>query len=247
MINWQNGTTPVNENNMNKLAERATVGDLSDLKNTSHPSSLVSAINLTYKRGYKTDCNDVTAQVEVLGAPTANMPSLGGNSCIVLSQNPGSNYDAQLAFGFGADKLAIRRKNNSNTWTNWKYFNNVEDEVYYKVGDSLSFSGLHVANGYITYDAKDVRVIIHTPKKLDKISTINCTALKAEARGILGLLNNTSGFFDFKNSADYTITCTKSNSNSFCMVIRKSSAFSNVNNNTPVSLGISNESEFAFQ
>ena len=46
---------------------------------------------------------------------------LGGNSCMVLVQTDNIQYNAQLAFGFGSDKIAIRRRNGSTTWTAWKY------------------------------------------------------------------------------------------------------------------------------
>lgn len=47
---------------------------------------------------------------------------LEGNGCIVIQNNFGQNtYTAQLAFGFGSDKIAIRRKYNGTNWTDWKY------------------------------------------------------------------------------------------------------------------------------
>ena len=53
--------------------------------------------------------------------PTGYPTNLGGNSCLAFQLNPGTKYSAQLAFSFSKDSLAIRRKNNSDTWTNWKY------------------------------------------------------------------------------------------------------------------------------
>ena len=54
-----------------------------------------------------------------IGYPTG----LGGNSCVVIQATPLNNkYTAQLAFSFGADNIAIRRKFNSDTWTDWRYF-----------------------------------------------------------------------------------------------------------------------------
>lgn len=50
-------------------------------------------------------------------------PSLGANGCIVFQQNPqNKSYNCQLAFSFGSNKLAIRRKNGGTTWSEWKYF-----------------------------------------------------------------------------------------------------------------------------
>lgn len=52
------------------------------------------------------------------GYPTG----LSGNACTVFQQKGTSNYTAQLAFNFASDKMAIRRKAGSTTWTDWKYF-----------------------------------------------------------------------------------------------------------------------------
>lgn len=53
--------------------------------------------------------------------PTGYPTNLGGNSCLAFQLNPGTRYSAQLAFSFSKDRLAIRRKSNSDTWTAWKY------------------------------------------------------------------------------------------------------------------------------
>ena len=55
------------------------------------------------------------------------MPTgLGGNQYSVYTQVPGTQtnpaYNVQVAVGFGADKIAIRRRNGGN-WTAWKYVN----------------------------------------------------------------------------------------------------------------------------
>lgn len=58
----------------------------------------------------------------VMNTGGGTFPSgLGGNSCMVLVQTDNIQYNAQLAFGFGSDKIAIRRRNGSTTWTAWKY------------------------------------------------------------------------------------------------------------------------------
>lgn len=57
--------------------------------------------------------------VNPIGLPS----ELRSNGCLVIQQNLGEgNYAAQLAFSFGSDKIAIRRKRNTNSWTEWKYF-----------------------------------------------------------------------------------------------------------------------------
>lgn len=57
--------------------------------------------------------------VEPVGLPS----HLGCNGCVVIQQNPGDNkHSAQLAFSFGSDKIAIRRRYGEEKWTDWKYF-----------------------------------------------------------------------------------------------------------------------------
>ena len=67
------------------------------------------------------DLNNITAFIEKPVANAANLPDLGGNNVMVISFNPGDSFDAQLAFGFSTDKIAIRRREGSANWTSWKY------------------------------------------------------------------------------------------------------------------------------
>ena len=61
----------------------------------------------------------LNTNVNPIGLPSG----LKSNGCLVIQQNLGKgNYSAQLAFSFGSDKIAIRRKCNTNNWTEWKYF-----------------------------------------------------------------------------------------------------------------------------
>lgn len=62
------------------------------------------------------------ARVITTYANPAGYPSgLGGNACMII-QNGAGMFRVQLAFSFGSDKIAIRRKANSNEWTDWRYF-----------------------------------------------------------------------------------------------------------------------------
>lgn len=63
------------------------------------------------------------AFILITGINPKGNPSLGANGCIVFQQNPqNKSYNCQLAFSFGSNKLAIRRKNGGTTWSEWKYF-----------------------------------------------------------------------------------------------------------------------------
>lgn len=55
--------------------------------------------------------------------PIGLPPQLHSNGCLVIQHNPHNNlYTAQLAFSFGSDKIAIRRKSGTDSWSEWKYF-----------------------------------------------------------------------------------------------------------------------------
>lgn len=54
---------------------------------------------------------------------TGTPPALSANGFIIISRgmSAGALYGVCIAFAFGADKMAIRRKHNSNVATEWKY------------------------------------------------------------------------------------------------------------------------------
>lgn len=115
----------------------SNIGVLADLA-TTDKISLVNAVNeLNGKMGetkpykaFETGVMDLNSPPPAIILHTASNNSiigypsgLGGNSCTVFQNVPGgSSYSAQIAFSFGSDKIAIRRKSNSTTWTDWKYF-----------------------------------------------------------------------------------------------------------------------------
>lgn len=109
-----------------------------------------------------------------------------------------------------------------------------ESDLYYKKGET--FNGeLLVLNGFITSSTQTIRVNLTLPKRLNKIETITCTSLLVETRGINGYLNNASGFIEYVGKSGYTISIAKTNDTTIRIDLTKSSAFSNVNNNTPIS------------
>lgn len=62
-------------------------------------------------------------------AGSTNLPNGfgGANAVTVIQMNLGnSNFDSMIAFTFAVDKIAIRRKNGTKNWSEWKYFNTAE-------------------------------------------------------------------------------------------------------------------------
>ena len=110
---------------------------------------------------------------------------------------------------------------------------NIDDEIFYKSGDTYS-AGYISLSGHITTGTTGVAITLFLPKRLDNITSITINTLKMEARGIKGYLNSNAGSYDFLNDSNYTVNVTKRALNAVSIFIKKSSAFTNVDNNTPV-------------
>lgn len=127
------------------------------------------------------------------------------------------------------------------TWTEYKdrvdfkkiTINN-KNEFFYEPGETFECDYDVILNGYITSGATGVRVAFPSPKRLDNIKSITCQSFKCEARGLKGYLNGEAGSIEYVGRSGYTITINKSNNNVINFLIIKSSAWSNVDNNTPV-------------
>jgi len=115
------------------------------------------------------------------------------------------------------------------------------ETFYYKNNDTVilgssNTSTFYITNGYISSSTTSLFFTIITPKRLDNISSITVNNLKLEARGQNGYLNSQSGFNEYVGASGYSVTTQISSLNSITIRITKSSAFSNVSNNTLISL-----------
>lgn len=113
---WENGKTALNAARMNNM-EQGISNCATQINKLGDSVSPVYALNVNDLD------NPPAAMILNTSLNPKGFPSqFEGNSCIVIQQNLGnSTYAAQLAFGFGSDKIAIRRKYNSVQWTDWKY------------------------------------------------------------------------------------------------------------------------------
>ena len=117
------------EERLDKLEKLIGSTDISELRQNTITGSIAlldELVGNTVKPLFMY-CDDLDNPPQAYIVQTGTKPvgyptNLGGNSCIVIQQNPGTIYTVQLAFGFGSDRIAIRRKAGTNTFTEWHYF-----------------------------------------------------------------------------------------------------------------------------
>lgn len=103
----------------NKVFEKLQTRDKTILGAINELNSEMFSI---YQRNVYDLDNPPNAFILNSGVNPKGLPNLGGNGCCVIQHNPDSGiYTAQLAFSFGSDKIAIRRKRGS-SWSDWAYF-----------------------------------------------------------------------------------------------------------------------------
>lgn len=127
------------------------------------------------------------------------------------------------------------------TWTEYKDrvdFKKItiknKNEFFYEPGETFECDYDTILNGYVTSGTKNVRLAFPVPKRLDNINSITIESLNAEARCGKGYLNSQSGNVEYVGKSGYTIGAHKSNNNVVNILIIKDSAWTNVDNNTPV-------------
>lgn len=143
-----------------------------------------------------------------------------------------SNYKQVLIFDAFQNITYKVIKSSDNSVSEYSLVNN--NELYFQKGDTFECDYDVILSGYVTSGATSVRVAFPSPKRLDKINSITCQSFKCEARGLKGYLNSEAGSIEYVGRSGYTISINKSNNNVINFLISKSSAWTNVDNNTPV-------------
>ena len=109
-------------------------------------------------------------------------------------------------------------------------------ELFYKPGDKLSIDGTGTGGapftGYVTEKTTVIRFMVPADKSLANITAIACNVCTGGIRGISGYVDGSRDNTDW--TSGYTITCTKATDKIVQVEVKKSSAFSNVTNNTPI-------------
>lgn len=119
-----------------------------------------------------------------------------------------------------------------------KFKTEIENFTKYQPGDTYENDFYLPINGHITNASKNVVATLVLPKRLDNIKSITCNKLVCEARGIKGYLNSQAGYVNYVDKSGYTVSCRKNSNCSVEIRIAKSTAFTNVDNNTPITLAL---------
>lgn len=100
---------------------KTILGAINEL-NSSTSFSLIQ-INTIRATGVTDINNPPKAMIFHTAVNPKGMPNINANACIIIQSNIDNPlYNAEVAFSFGSDKIAIRRKNGTKEWSDWKYF-----------------------------------------------------------------------------------------------------------------------------
>lgn len=117
----------------------------------------------------------------------------------------------------------------------------IYDELYYKSGDTVTFNQV-VVSGTVTASAKALIFTLYLPKSIKNITSasINTTAELVARVPSGGYLDNNSDALYF-NTGDYSATVSLKEENSTLYIdVRKTTAYTNISNNMPVSITLYN-------
>lgn len=152
------------------------------------------------------------------------------------------NYKFQLAFSFAPYMIPFYyRAMDRDGWGDWiswqeQAIEEINSRIYYRPGDTYANTGYHVIGGAISSSTKGVFFTITLPKRLNYINSVTCKSCIVSLRGVNGYLNSRSGQNEYVGDSAYSITCEISSENTVYVSLVKTSAFTNVSNNTPVSI-----------
>ena len=111
---WENGKTALNAARMNNMEQ-----GISDC--ATQINKLGDSVSLQYAKDVHDIDNPPNCLIfSTVAGPNGLPNNFNSNSALVIQQNPGSNYAAQLAFSFGGI-IALRARYGSMSWSDWKY------------------------------------------------------------------------------------------------------------------------------
>ena len=145
-----------------------------------------------------------------------------------------SNYLCQLAISNSSPTEIYTRRYTGSTWNGWTRYLQAA-EHYYSAGDSFATAAGAVYSGVVTSSSKRLWVTVPVDKSMENITTITVTRMAGGVRTTSGnYLDGGSDSTQWLTNSAYTITASKVTDRLVKVVVDKSSAFTNVTNNTPV-------------
>lgn len=114
----------------------------------------------------------------------------------------------------------------------------VDDEMFYKSGDTVSVKAGKLCVGDITGGAKDLRFELTLDKKLTNITSVSFTSLNITIRGVSGYVVSDVSGVQIVNNSEYSIVRKEITSENTILVdVQKTTAVSTTNN-TPITVYI---------
>lgn len=221
-MEWKNlpdRTTPLNAENLNNMVSYEIITGSFDFNNLINEDQKVP-------KKYKINSSSGTNR------PVNNWGWLEVRKTIASSADVYNQW-------YESDKGEVYYRQKSSSSTEWESWVKVSENNYYKAGDTQSLSELTIA-GYVSSSTSALMMDIYLPKKIDNISSITITSGTATIRTTNGgYLDNNSSGFDITKSP-YSLAIYKREGNRITIRINKSSAYTNVTNNTPISGALSN-------
>lgn len=118
------------------------------------------------------------------------------------------------------------------------------NNLFYKAGDTFQItngSSRYNVSGMLTSSAKSLTFTVFVPKSLKDISSISCSTLKLNVRGVKGYVGASAYVAEGTNFLDgTTLTVAKVSDNAIGITVAAVAAYTNSTNNTPVNVCVEN-------
>ena len=109
--------------------------------------------------------------------------------------------------------------------------------IFYKSGDTMTMGSRYYVNGTLTSSSKNIVFEVPVDKSMKNVSpTLSSIAFNGRTPAG-GYINNSSNDIT-QSSSGYTFTLDKTGDYFIRITVAKSTAFTNVTNNTPVALNV---------
>lgn len=113
-------------------------------------------------------------------------------------------------------------------------------DIYYKNGDTYENRNYYQLYGYATNGGKDLQFTVTFNKSLANITSVTVNKITIISRGVSGYVGANSYTDYAADTTNYTVSALISSDNAITITIRGNTAWSNVNNNTPICAVVQN-------